>query len=128
MENRIRFPLEVIAAVRAAVGDDFIVGMRMSFDEQRPDGLGIEPDEAIRMAAAFTRAGIDFFSVIRGRADTDAELARAIPPMATPRARTWSSRGGCGSGWTCPSCTRRGSPTSRRPATPSPRAWSTSWG
>jgi N-methyl-L-proline demethylase len=84
MENRIRFPLEVIAAVRAAVGNDFIVGMRMSFDEQRRDGAGIEPDEAIRMAAAFSRAGIDFFSVVRGRADTDAQLAWAIPPMGTP--------------------------------------------
>jgi 2,4-dienoyl-CoA reductase-like NADH-dependent reductase (Old Yellow Enzyme family) len=83
LENRIRFPLEVIGAVRAAVGDDFIVGMRMSFDDQRPS-LGIEPDEAVRMAAAFTQAGIDFFSVIRGRADTDTELGRAIPPMATP--------------------------------------------
>src|SRR5215475_8115922 len=37
-ENRIRFPLEVIRAVRAAVGDDFIVGIRMSFDEQREVG------------------------------------------------------------------------------------------
>ena len=84
MENRIRFPLDVIAAVRAAVGDDFVVGMRMSFDEMRPDGLGVEPDEAIRIAAAFTRAGIDFFSIVRGHADTDAQLARAIPPMGTP--------------------------------------------
>jgi 2,4-dienoyl-CoA reductase-like NADH-dependent reductase (Old Yellow Enzyme family) len=84
MENRIRFPLEVIAAVRAAVGDDFVVGMRMSFDEMRPDGAGVEPDEAIRIAAAFTRAGIDFFSIVRGHADTDAQLARAIPPMGTP--------------------------------------------
>jgi 2,4-dienoyl-CoA reductase-like NADH-dependent reductase (Old Yellow Enzyme family)/thioredoxin reductase len=84
MENRIRFPEEVIAAVRAAVGDDFIIGMRMSFDEGRPDGLGIEPDDAVRMAAAFSRAGIDFFSIIRGRADTDTQLAKAIPPMATP--------------------------------------------
>ncbi len=83
MENRVRFPLEVIAAVRAAVGDDFVVGMRMSFDEQRA-GDGIEPDEAIRIAAEFTRAGIDFFSVVRGRADTDTLLAQAIPPMATP--------------------------------------------
>jgi 2,4-dienoyl-CoA reductase-like NADH-dependent reductase (Old Yellow Enzyme family)/thioredoxin reductase len=86
MENRIRFPLEVIAAVRAAVGDGFVVGMRMSFDEQRPDGAGIEPDEAVRMAAAFVRAGIDFFSVVRGRAETDIELAKAIPPMGTPAA------------------------------------------
>ncbi len=84
LENRLRFPLEVIAAVRAAVGRDFVVGMRMSFDDQRPDGTGIEPDEAIRMAAEFTKAGIDFFSVIRGRADTDVELAKMIPPMFTP--------------------------------------------
>ena len=84
LENRIRFPLEVIAAIRAAVGDDFIVGMRMSFDEQRPDGSGTGPEEAIRMAAAYTKAGIDFFSVIRGRSDTDVELAKVIPPMFTP--------------------------------------------
>lgn len=86
LENRLRFPLEVVAAVRAAVGDDYVVGMRMSFDEQREDGAGIEPDEAVRMAAAFVGAGIDFFSVVRGRAETDVELARAIPPMGTPSA------------------------------------------
>ena len=84
LENRIRFPLEVIAAIRAAVGDEFIVGMRMSFDEQRPDGSGTGPEEAIQMAGAFTKAGIDFFSVIRGRSDTDVELAKVIPPMFTP--------------------------------------------
>ena len=42
------------------------------------------PEEAIRMAAAYTKAGIDFFSVIRGRSDTDVELAKVIPPMFTP--------------------------------------------
>jgi N-methyl-L-proline demethylase len=84
LENRMRFPLEVIAAVRAAVGRDFVVGMRMSFDDQRPDGTGVGPDEAIRMAAEFTKAGIDFFSVIRGRCDTDVEMAKMIPPMFTP--------------------------------------------
>jgi NADPH-dependent 2,4-dienoyl-CoA reductase/sulfur reductase-like enzyme len=58
--------------------------MRMSFDEQRPDGLGIEPGEAIRIAGAFTRAAIDFFSVVHGRADADVELAKAILTMGTP--------------------------------------------
>ena len=53
LENRIRFPLEVIGAVRAAVGDDFVVGMRMSFDDQRPS-LGVEPDDAASMKAAIT--------------------------------------------------------------------------
>jgi N-methyl-L-proline demethylase len=84
LENRLRFPLEVVAAVRAAVGREFVVGMRMSFDDERPEGAGLGPDEAIRMAAEFTKAGIDFFSVVRGRPDTEFALARMIPPMFTP--------------------------------------------
>jgi N-methyl-L-proline demethylase len=81
-ENRIRFPLEVIRAVRAAVGHDFIVGIRMSFDEQRENGIG--PEEAVRIARRFTDECIDFISIIRGHVDTDAQLAKVIPPMATP--------------------------------------------
>jgi N-methyl-L-proline demethylase len=81
-ENRIRFPLEVIRAIRAAVGDDFIVGVRMSFDEQRENGIG--PEEGIRIAHRFTDAGIDFISITRGYLDTDAQLTKIIPPMATP--------------------------------------------
>jgi N-methyl-L-proline demethylase len=81
-ENRIRFPLEVIRAVRAAVGNDFIVGVRMSFDEQREIGIG--PEEAIRIAHRFTDEGIDVISITRGYVDTDAHLTNLIPPMATP--------------------------------------------
>jgi 2,4-dienoyl-CoA reductase-like NADH-dependent reductase (Old Yellow Enzyme family) len=81
-ENRIRFPLQVIKAVRDAVGEDFIIGIRMGFDEQRSDGIG--PDEAVQMARRFTQAGIDFMSVIRGFMDTDADLTKIIPPMDTP--------------------------------------------
>ncbi len=84
LENRMRFPLEVLAAIRAAVGNEFIVGMRMSFDENRPPGTGLEPAEAVQMAKEFSRAGVDFFSVVRGRADTDTDLTEFIPPMATP--------------------------------------------
>lgn len=83
-ENRMRYPLQVIRAVRAAVGPDFIVGARMSFDEQR-DG-GVEPDEALRIAQDISTAGIDFISLIRGSIGTDADLGRVIPPMHTPAA------------------------------------------
>ncbi|CCH80196.1 putative N-methylproline demethylase [Nostocoides japonicum T1-X7] len=83
-ENRMRWPLEVIAAIREAVGDDYIVGVRMTFDEERPGGLTAE--EGIRVARALTEAGIDFISVIKGYIDTDSELARMIPPMGTPSA------------------------------------------
>jgi hypothetical protein len=56
----------------------------MTFDEGRSDGL--QTDEALRIAHALTGAGIDFFSVVKGFIDTDAELARMIPPMGTPAA------------------------------------------
>jgi 2,4-dienoyl-CoA reductase-like NADH-dependent reductase (Old Yellow Enzyme family)/thioredoxin reductase len=83
-ENRMRFPLQVVRAIRAAVGEDFVVGVRMTFDEGRSDGL--QPEEALAVAHALTEAGIDFFSVIKGFIDTDAELAEMIPPMGTPAA------------------------------------------
>ncbi|MBB4683899.1 oxidoreductase [Amycolatopsis jiangsuensis] len=83
-ENRMRYPLRVIRAVREAVGPDFVVGVRMSFDEQRDGGL--EPGEALRVAEDITAAGIDFLSLIRGSISTEAGLARVIPPMHTPAA------------------------------------------
>ncbi len=83
-ENRMRWPLEVVAAIREAVGEDYIVGVRMTFDEGRPGG--VTPAEGIRIARALTDAGIDFISVIKGFIDTDTELARMIPPMGTPSA------------------------------------------
>jgi 2,4-dienoyl-CoA reductase-like NADH-dependent reductase (Old Yellow Enzyme family)/thioredoxin reductase len=83
-ENRMRFPLQVVRAVREAVGPEYIVGMRMSFDEERPGGVG--PEESLRIAQDVIEAGIDFFSLWRGSIETDAELARIIPPMATPSA------------------------------------------
>ncbi|GGN51559.1 N-methylproline demethylase [Streptomyces albiflavescens] len=81
-ENRMRYPLQVIRAVREAVGPDFVIGARMTFDEEREGGL--ETDEALRIAQDITEAGIDFISLIKGSIGTDADLARTIPPMSTP--------------------------------------------
>ena len=49
-EGRTRFMREVAAAVRAACGADFIVGIKLPADERVPGG--IDPDEAERIAAA----------------------------------------------------------------------------
>ncbi|MDQ8704085.1 FAD-dependent oxidoreductase [Streptomyces sp. LHD-70] len=81
-ENRMRYPLQVIRAVREAVGPDFAIGARMTFDEEREGGL--ETGEALRIAEDITEAGIDFISLIKGSIGTDADLARTIPPMSTP--------------------------------------------
>jgi 2,4-dienoyl-CoA reductase-like NADH-dependent reductase (Old Yellow Enzyme family) len=82
LEHRMRFPLRVIRAVREAAGPDFIVGIRMSFDEQTPGGL--ERDEALAIAHQVVSEGVDFFSVIRGWMASDEALSRVIPPMGTP--------------------------------------------
>lgn len=81
-DNRMRYPLQVIRAVREAVGPDFVIGARMTFDEEREGGLATH--EALRIAEDITDAGIDFISLIKGSIGTDADLARTIPPMSTP--------------------------------------------
>src|ERR1700754_3123266 len=82
LEDRLRFPLRVIRAVREAAGPDFVVGIRMSFDEETPGGLGRE--EAVAIAHQVVAEGIDFISVIRGYMASDEALSRVIPPMGTP--------------------------------------------
>ncbi|MDX6356730.1 MAG: N-methyl-L-proline demethylase [Streptomyces sp.] len=82
LANRMAFPRRVIRAVRAAVGPEFIVGIRMALDENRPGGLTF--DEAIVAARQFADDGIDFISTIRGSIESDASLAKAIPPIGTP--------------------------------------------
>lgn len=83
-QRRRAFGQRVLAAIRAEVGDDFIVGLRMSMDECLPDGLG--EDDTVPALKAFTAEGVDFLSVIRGTIGTDAALAKVIPGMGSPSA------------------------------------------
>jgi 2,4-dienoyl-CoA reductase-like NADH-dependent reductase (Old Yellow Enzyme family) len=55
LENRLRFPLEVLRSVREAVGPDFPILIKMN---QR-DGMrgGLELEEAVQAARAFEREG-----------------------------------------------------------------------
>ena len=82
LEDRMRFPLRVIRAVREAAGPEFAVGIRMSFDEEMPGGL--EREEALAIAHLVVAEGVDFISVIRGYMASDEALSRVIPPMGTP--------------------------------------------
>ncbi len=82
MEDRLRFPLRVIRAVREAAGPDFAVGIRMSLDEDLPGGLQYE--DGIEIAKRLVPEGIDFISVIKGYMASDEALSRVIPPMGTP--------------------------------------------
>ncbi len=69
-ENRARFGLMVHEAMRKAVGDDWLIGIRYFVDEATEDGIDFE--EAVRIARIFEREGqIDFFNTNFGRMDTD---------------------------------------------------------
>ncbi|MGW6700657.1 oxidoreductase [Nocardia sp. NPDC055049] len=54
-ENRVRFPVEIIRKVRAAVGDDFIVIYRLSMLDLVPDGSTF--DEVVDLAQRIEAAG-----------------------------------------------------------------------
>ncbi|POF29146.1 NADH:flavin oxidoreductase [Roseibium marinum] len=78
LENRMRFSLEVIDAIRKRVGKDFILGIRFTADEQL-DG-GITPEDGLEIARRLKATGqIDFLNVIRGHIDTDPGLTDVIP-------------------------------------------------
>jgi len=62
-ERRQRFVLEVVAAVKEAVGD-FPVGYRFLADEWLPDGLGLE--ESCRFAETLAASGVAYLSVMGG--------------------------------------------------------------
>ncbi|OGN96237.1 MAG: NADH:flavin oxidoreductase, partial [Chloroflexi bacterium RBG_13_51_18] len=62
LENRMRFPLEVIAAVRRMVGEDFTLGIRLCADEMVQGGLTL--DDAKEIARRFEAAQtIDFIDL-----------------------------------------------------------------
>ncbi|AJQ93492.1 dimethylglycine demethylation protein DgcA [Gynuella sunshinyii] len=82
-ENRMRFGLEVIKAVRAEVGPDFVVGMRICGDEFHPDGL--THDDMKQIAAYYDSTGmVDYFGVVGSGCDTHNTLANVIPNMSYP--------------------------------------------
>jgi N-methyl-L-proline demethylase len=84
LERRLTFPLRVVRAVRRAVGPDYLVGMRMSMDEDRPGGLTAE--EGLEAARRLAAEGLDFYSVLHGSIDSDHAMTHLIPSMGQPAA------------------------------------------
>ena len=82
LEARLRFPLEVLAAVRAAA-DRMAVGARLSADELTPGGLGVA--EAIEIARRLTESGlVDFISLALGHSAFPAASTWIAPPPPVP--------------------------------------------
>jgi len=65
LENRLRFPLEVLAAVREAWPEERPVSVRISAVDWWPGGN--QPEDAVAIAAALEEAGCDIVDVSAGQ-------------------------------------------------------------
>lgn len=78
LENRMRFPLEVIRAVRRRVGEDFLLELRLCGNDCLPGG--IRPEEAVAFALA-AESLVDLVQVTAG-SDTNNRSAVELKPTA----------------------------------------------
>jgi anthraniloyl-CoA monooxygenase len=66
LENRLRFPIEVFAAMRAAWPSDRPMSVRISATDWAGEN-GITPEEAVLIGEAFAREGADLIDVSAGQ-------------------------------------------------------------
>jgi anthraniloyl-CoA monooxygenase len=66
LENRLRYPLEVFAAMRAAWPSDRPMSVRISATDWAGED-GVTPDEAVAIGEAFAREGADLIDVSAGQ-------------------------------------------------------------
>lgn len=85
LENRMRFPMDVLGAIRKRVGDEFIVGFRYTADEAQKGGITAEDGLEISKKLAET-GQLDFLNVVKGRIHTDPAMTDVIPIQGMPGA------------------------------------------
>ncbi|NLB29499.1 MAG: FAD-dependent oxidoreductase [Clostridiales bacterium] len=81
LENRMRFPLAVIEAVRARIGPDIPIEIRISGEEIVPGGY--ELDEGVKIAKALD-GHVDLIHVSAGHHENDAAAMITHPTMFLP--------------------------------------------
>ena len=81
LANRARLTLEVCAAVRAAVGRSYPVGIRLSAEELVPGGITL--DETLEVCRWLQTAGtVDFLDISQGSQGPDFVTSELIPDMS----------------------------------------------
>ena len=76
LENRLRFPLEIIADIREKCGPDFMIDFRISADEKVPGGRAIVETKAI--AIRLEKQGVDLLHISAGTYESPWAI---VPPM-----------------------------------------------
>ncbi|MGF1617825.1 MAG: FAD-dependent oxidoreductase, partial [Acidimicrobiia bacterium] len=82
LANRARFPLELVTALRQAVGPDFPLGYRLSADEFIPNGLRIE--ESKEFASMLVDAGVDLIDVSGGIYESAQMIIQGVGSPVAP--------------------------------------------
>jgi 2,4-dienoyl-CoA reductase-like NADH-dependent reductase (Old Yellow Enzyme family) len=80
VQNRMRYPLQIAAAVREAIGPAVALSVRLVLDECLPGGYGLE--EGLAFAAAFADSGL--VDGICADVGIWASVDRVVAPMPTP--------------------------------------------
>ena len=80
LENRTRFLSEVAGAIRAEVGDGFVIGLRISGEERDAESMAAQ--EVLEVCRALDQEGnLDYFHVIAGNSASLSGAIHIVPPM-----------------------------------------------
>lgn len=80
LENRTRFLSEVAAAIRAEVGEGFVIGLRISGEERDTEAMAAQ--EVLDVCRALDQEGtLDYFHVIAGNSASLSGAIHIVPPM-----------------------------------------------
>jgi len=79
LENRLRFAVQALAAMRAATSDDFVIGMRISSGER--DEQGLVTDETLEICRQLETL-LDYVNITAGTSASLGGAVHIVPPMA----------------------------------------------
>ncbi|MGQ3211953.1 MAG: oxidoreductase [Shinella sp.] len=79
LENRLRFAVDALLAMRAETSEDFVIGMRISTSER--DEQGLTGDEALAICRRLEPL-LDYVSLTAGTSASLGGAVHIVPPMA----------------------------------------------
>jgi 2,4-dienoyl-CoA reductase-like NADH-dependent reductase (Old Yellow Enzyme family) len=92
LENRLRFPSQIIDAVRRGIGDKLVLGVRITADEFFEAGLNQE--DCLEIAKAFAGTGtVDYLNIMASTVYNWRTASLSMPSMGTPLAPYLSMAG-----------------------------------
>jgi 2,4-dienoyl-CoA reductase-like NADH-dependent reductase (Old Yellow Enzyme family)/thioredoxin reductase len=80
-ENRLRFLSDVAVNIRRKVGEEMVIGLRISGDDM--DQNGLKPEESLPAISELDAAGLfDYFNVTAGASSTASASFHIVPSMS----------------------------------------------